>query len=49
MKQSTQSQCSETTQRGGVERWEGDSGWGHMYTPGGFISMHGKNHHNIVK
>ena len=31
------------------ERWEGGSGWGHMYTRGWFMSMYGKNHYNIVK
>ena len=30
-------------------RWEGGSGWEHMYTHGGFMSMYGKNHYNIVK
>ena len=32
----------------GVE-WEGGLGWGHMYTHGSFMSMYGKNYHNIVK
>ena len=30
-------------------RWEGGSGWGHMYAHGWFISMYGKNHYNFVK
>ena len=41
--------------------WDNPDGWdvegggrgfrdgGHMYTHGWFISMYGKNHHNIVK
>ena len=42
---------SGTTQRDGVER-EVERGFrmgGHMYTHGWFMSMYGKNHHNIVK
>ena len=37
------------------EGWDGEGGgkgvWdrGHMYTRGWFMSMYGKNHHNIVK
>ena len=38
------------------ERWGGEGGksgvqdgGGHMYTCGWFMSMYGKNHHNIVK
>ena len=37
------------------EGWDGDGGgsgvWdgGHMYTCGWFMSMYGKNHHNIAK
>ena len=47
MKQDTQSWCTGTTQRDGMGRglWDG----GHMYTRGWFMSMYGKNHHNIVK
>ena len=30
-------------------RWEGVQDGEHMYTCGGFMSMYGKNHHNIVK
>ena len=30
--------------------WEGGLEWGgHMYTRGWFMSIYGKNHHNIVK
>ena len=33
------------------EGWEveGGLGWWRMYTHGWFMSMYGKNHHNIVK
>jgi len=36
------------------EGWDGEgrgrgSGWGHMYTQGGFMPMYGKNHYNTVK
>ena len=37
------------------ERWDGEGGGRgvqdgeHMYTHGQFMSMYGKNHHNIVK
>ena len=51
MKQGTQSQCSGPTQRDGVGRGVG-GGFRmvrHMYTHDGFMSMYGKNHHNIVK
>ena len=42
--------CTETTQRDGMGRevrrvQNGE----HMYTPGGFMSIYGKNHYNIVK
>jgi len=48
MKQDTQ--CSGTTQR---DRVGNEMGWGftmggHIYTRGRFMSVHGKNHHNIV-
>ena len=45
----------------GLVPWEDPVGWdgegcergvqggGHMYTCGGFMSMYGKNHYNIVK
>ena len=33
--------------RGG--KWEGVQEGGHMYIHGWFMSMYGKNHHNIVK
>jgi len=47
MKQGTQSQYTGTTQRDGMAGRVQD--WGHMYTRGWFMSMYGKNHHNIVK
>ena len=37
------------------EGWDGEAGgWGvrdgeHMYTHGGFMSMYGRSHYNIVK
>ena len=31
------------------ERWEGVRDGGHTYTHGWFMSMYGKNHHDIVK
>ena len=38
------------------EGWDGEGEWegvsrmgGHMYTRGLFMSMYGKNHHDIVK
>ena len=34
---------------GWVGRWEGIWDGGHMYIRGWFMSMYGKNHHNIVK
>ena len=51
MKQGTQSQCTGTTQRDGVGREVGGGlgTEGHMYIRGWFMSMYGKNHHNIVK
>ena len=45
----------------GLGHWDDPEGWGgegggrgvqdgkHMYTRGRFMSMYGKNHHNIVK
>ena len=45
----------------GLVHWDGPEGWDgegngrgvqdgeHMYTHGGFMSMYGKNHYNIVK
>ena len=51
MKQGTQSQYTGTTQRGGMGREVG-GGFGtgeHVYTRGWFMSMYGKNNHNIVK
>ena len=50
MKQGTQGCYSGTTWRDEMGReLGGGSGWGHMYTPGGFISVYDKKHHNIVK
>ena len=49
------------TGRSGQVHWDDPEGYdgegggrgvqdgGHMYTPGWFISMYGKNHHNTVK
>ena len=49
------------TGRSGPVHWDDPEGWdgegggrgvqngGHMYTPGWFMSMCGKNHHNILK
>ena len=44
----------------GLVHWDDPEGWdeegvegvqdgGHMYTRGGFMSLYGKNHYNIVK
>ena len=45
----------------GLVHWDGPEGWygegigrgvqdgEHMYTHGGFMSMYGKNHYNIIK
>jgi len=47
--------CSGLVHWDDPEGWDGEgggregSGWGHMYTHGGFISIYGKNHYNIVK
>ena len=51
MKQGTQSQCTGTAQKDGMgsEVGGGVRDGGHMYTRGWFMSMYGKNHHNIVK
>ena len=49
------------TECSGLVHWDDPEGWGgegrgrrvqdggHMYTRGGFKSMYGKKHHNIVK
>ena len=48
------------TGRSGLVHWDDPEGWDgegggrvqdreHMYTRGRFMSMYGKNHHNIVK
>ena len=39
---SAQGWCTGMTQRDGMDRE-------HMYTHGGFMSMYGKNHYDIVK
>ena len=46
----TQNQCTGMTQRDGMGREMGGRfGMGeHMYTRDWFMSMYGKNHHNIV-
>ena len=50
MKQGTQSWFSGTTQKNGVgKQMAGVQDGGHMCTHDWFISMYGKNHHNIVK
>ena len=42
--------CAGMTQRDGMGRQVGEGfKWGHMYTLGCFMSMHGKNHYNTVK
>ena len=47
--------CSGLVHWDDPEGWDGDGGGrgvldgGHMYTRGWFMSMYGKNHHNIVK
>ena len=51
MKQGTRSRCAGTTQRNGMgTEAEGGVRTGrHMYTRGWFMSVYGKNHHNISK
>ena len=47
--------CSGLVHWDDPEGWDGEgggrwgSGWGTHVTRGGFMSMYGKNHHNIVK
>ena len=47
--------CSKPEHWDNPERWDGEGGrrcvrvGGHMYTHGRFMSIYGKNHHNIVK
>ena len=47
--------CSRLVHWDDPEGWSGERGGRkgldgeHMYTHGGFMSMYGKNHHNIVK
>ena len=45
MKQSSQSPEGQDGEGGGKRVRDG----GHMYTRGWFMSMYGKNHHDIVK
>ena len=45
--------CSGLVHWDDPEGWDGEGGgrgseWGTMYTHGGFMSMYGKNHYNIV-
>ena len=51
MKQNTQNQCTETTQRDGMGRevGEGVQDRGTQVHHTWFMSMYDKNHHNIVK
>ena len=51
MRQGDQGQCTGTTLRDGMVREVagGVQDGEHMYTHGWFMSMYGKNHHNIVK
>ena len=51
IKQGTQSQYTGTTLRDGMGREvRGGFGMGgHVYTCGWFMSMYGKNHHNVIK
>ena len=51
MRQGAQDWCTGKTQRDGMERKVGGSvqDGEHMYTRGGFMSVYGKNHYNIVK
>jgi len=51
MRQGVQGSCPGMTLRDGMGR-EGEGGGQdgeHMHTHGGFMSMYGKNHHNIIK
>ena len=47
--------CSGLVHWDDLEGWDGEGGGRedqdgeHMYTHGGFMSMYGKNHYNIVK
>ena len=50
-----ESGCSGLVHSDDPEGWDGEGGGkgvrngGHMYTHGWFMSLYGKNHHNIVK
>ena len=52
---STETGCSGLVHWDDPEEWYGEEGGRgvqdreHMYTHGGFMSMYGKNHYNIVK
>ena len=49
MRQGTQGRCTGMTLRDGMGREVGGVQDGeHMYTRGGFMSMYGITHHNIV-
>ena len=47
--------CSGPVHWDDPEGWDGEGGgrgfqdWGHICTHGGFMSMFGKNHYNVVK
>ena len=51
MRQGAQGWCTRMTLRDGMGKEEGGGvqNGEHMYTHSGFMSMYGKNHHNIVK
>ena len=51
MRQGAQGWCTGMTLRDGMGREVagGAQDGGHMYARGWFMSMYGKNHHNIVK
>ena len=57
VKQMTSPSSMHETGRSEPVHWDNPEGWdgegvqdgGHMYTHGWFMSMYGKNHHNIVK
>ena len=51
MRQGAQGWCTGTAQGDGMGREVGGGiqDGGRMYTHGWFMSMYGKNHHNIVK
>jgi len=51
MRQGAQGRCTGMTLRGRIGREVGGGGQDgeYIYTHGRFMSMYGKNHHNIVK